>query len=95
MFTFEQILNNSSQDKVIHLLGKLSRDPTGSQAIAILSKKEFTYEEVRNLGKSGKANKSFNIEHQDEYFHNLSHRKYWIKLADLTLIHCELIYPAT
>ncbi len=80
---------------MIQILGKLNRDPTGNQAIAILSRKEFTIDEVKNLGKSGKANKSFHIEQQDEYFHNQSHRKYWIKLADHSLIHCELIYPAT
>jgi len=40
-FVFEKVLNNSTEDKTIYLLGKLRGDPTESKAIAILAKTEF------------------------------------------------------
>lgn len=49
-FTFESVLNNTPDDKTIYLLGKLKGDPTENKAIAILSKTEFTQNDIKEFG---------------------------------------------
>jgi len=89
LFIYEQELNNNTQDKSIILLGKIKGDPTDNKAIAIISKTEFTNEQVKSFGKI----KQFEYE---EYFHNNIFRKYWLKLGDATnQLQCNFIYPAT
>jgi m7GpppX diphosphatase len=89
LFIFEKELNNNPQEKSIILLGKVKGDPTSNKAIAIISKTEFTTDQVKEFRKI----KQFE---QDEYFHNNIFRKYWLKLGDDTnKVQCNFIYPAT
>ncbi len=77
MFLYEKEINNNPQEKTIVLLGKIKGDPTRNKAIAIISKTEFTNDQVKNFNKI----KQFE---QEEYFHNDIFRKYWLKLGDAT-----------
>lgn len=79
------------------MLGRIKDDPTGSNAIAILTKTEFTANEVLGLGR----NKSKKYDHNpvtkfEEYFHNNIFRKYWLQFSEKTSrVQCNFIYPAT
>lgn len=51
-FVCTRVLNNTPEDRTIYLLGRIKDDPTDSKAIAILSKTEFSSDEVLGLGRS-------------------------------------------
>lgn len=91
LFQFERVLNNMPDTKTINLLGTLRGDPTGSKAIACLSKTEFKLEHVENINKKGEKNLE-----QEEYFHNDIFRKYWLRIGgDINKLQVNLVYPAT
>ena len=93
LFQFERELNNMPESRSIALLGRLRGDPTDCKAIAVLSKKEFSSEQVQELNKKLKTTEA------EEYFHNSIFRKYWLGLggarSDLNHVQCNFIYPAT
>lgn len=96
-FVCTRVLNNTPEDRTIYLLGRIKDDPTDSKAVAILSKTEFSSDEMLGLGR-GKSKKYVHnpAMKAEEYFHNSIFRKYWLQFSEMTSrVQCNFIYPAT